>query len=269
MDKTQPAVGISTGFLSEDVYLMGSLDGTVKGYRASDGKVVADFTIPAGAGSARLVEGDTLFVAAGVPATFGGLPENNALYAYKIDMSGADAATRIAGADRIGTAVAVSSATFTDPDKVNSAVLASSEGFADALAGTPLAAKVGGPLLLTAGGMLAPATAAELQRLLAPGQTVHLVGGPAALSPKVADAVAALGFKVNRIAGQNRYGTAVAVAEMLRSPSTVLLATGTDYPDAQPQPPLRPRRAERSCSRQGSGCRRRPRTTCPRTPRPG
>jgi hypothetical protein len=124
---------------------MGSLDGAVKGYRASDGKVVADLTMPAGAGSARRCSSlQRVYRRTSVVCR-----RTTMLYAYKVDMSGADPATRVAGSDRIGMAAAVSSATFTDPNTVDTAVLASSEGFADALAGTPLAAKLGAPLLLT------------------------------------------------------------------------------------------------------------------------
>lgn len=138
-----------------------------------------------------LVSGDTLYAAAGVPATFGGKPENNGLFAYQVDIGAAEPRMRVAGADGTGTAVAVSQATFTDAASVDTGVLASSEGFTDALAGTPLAAKMGGPLLLTPTGELVPATTAELQRLLTPGPTVHVVGGRAAVSGQMAEAIEA------------------------------------------------------------------------------
>ncbi len=166
MDKSQPAIGISAGYLSEDVDFVGSLDGTVKGYRAADGEVVAEFQVPAGIGSAINVSGDTLYAAAGVPATFGGLPETNGLYAYKADLSAAEPATRVGGDDPVATAVSVSQTSFSDPAAVNAVVLASSEAFPDALTGTPLAAQLGGPLLLTPGGELSPAVADEIRRLL-------------------------------------------------------------------------------------------------------
>ena len=41
-----------------------------------------------------------------------------------------------------------------------------------------------------------------------------------------------LGYAVTRYSGADRYATAVAVATALGSPTTVLLATGTNFPDA-------------------------------------
>ena len=138
---------------------------------------------------------------------------------------------RLAGADRIGTAVAVSQAFF-GPGMASAAVLARSDDYADGLAGGPLAAAKGGPLLLSASGALPASVAAELSRALAPGATVYLLGGTSALSASVEQSVTGLGFKTVRLAGPDRYATAVAVAGALGSPSTVLLASGTDYPDA-------------------------------------
>jgi len=48
----------------------------------------------------------------------------------------------------------------------------------------------------------------------------------------VSTALKALGFTVVRYAGADRYGTALAVAAALGNPGTVLLATGTNFPDA-------------------------------------
>ncbi len=96
---------------------------------------------------------------------------------------------RLAGSDRIATAVRLSQAAH--PDGAPAAVVVSGRDFADALAAAPLAAAVGGPLLLNDPGALAPAVAAELDRLGA--RTVHLVGGPAARSPAVEGALRARG----------------------------------------------------------------------------
>ena len=93
-----------------------------------------------------------------------------------------DAVVRFAGADRIATAVAVSQAAFA-PGGARAAVIARSDTYPDALAGAPLAAAKGGPLLLTARDALDGRVEAELGRALPPSSTVYLLGGTGALSP--------------------------------------------------------------------------------------
>jgi putative cell wall-binding protein len=112
------------------------------------------------------------------------------------------------------------------------AVLARSDSFADALAGTPLAASEGGPLLLTFTSSLPASTASELSRVLPGGSTVYLLGGTSAINPSVQSALASMGYSVTRLAGADRYATAVAVAGALGNPTTVFEADGTNFPDA-------------------------------------
>jgi CSLREA domain-containing protein len=116
--------------------------------------------------------------------------------------------TRVAGADRVATAIRVSRAAFDTADTV---VLARADNFADALAGAPLAAKLGAPVLLSFPGELATATAAELGRLGA--KTVVILGGEAAISQTVVDQLTAIGVTVDRVAGANRYETAYRIAD--------------------------------------------------------
>ena len=144
----------------------------------------------------------------------------------------ASVSRRLAGPDRYATAIAVAQDRFPEDGSAPAVVLARGDGFADALAGTPLAVARGAALLLTPGDRLLPAVTAEVQRVLADGGTVHLLGGPAALSPAVEERLVELGFGVQRIAGATRFETAVAIAEELDAPTTVLLTTGADFPDA-------------------------------------
>ncbi|MFD0637700.1 cell wall-binding repeat-containing protein [Catenulispora yoronensis] len=103
--------------------------------------------------------------------------------------------SRLSGADRFGTGVAVSQALWADhadpaplaPKRyADSVVLARSDTFPDALAGVPLAAYRNGPLLLTDPATLTADTEAEIKRVLPPnaGKTVYLLGGDAAISPR-------------------------------------------------------------------------------------
>jgi virginiamycin B lyase len=140
--------------------------------------------------------------------------------------------TRVAGADRVATAIAVSQATYPASGSAGAVVIARADDFADALAGTALAANRKAPVLLTQTGALDPATQAEVQRVLPAGGTVYLLGGMNALSPAVADTLGALGYQVVRYGGANRFATAVAVADALGDPTSVLLADGTTFSDA-------------------------------------
>jgi len=140
--------------------------------------------------------------------------------------------TRLSGADRQSTAVAASASAFPSAGSASAVVLARADAFADALAGGPLAAAKHAPLLLTSSGSLDAVTAAEIQRVLPKGGTVYLLGGTSALSDAVANAITAMGDVPTRVAGTDRYATAVAIAGVMGNPTTVFEASGTNFPDA-------------------------------------
>lgn len=139
---------------------------------------------------------------------------------------------RLAGANRISTAVATSADAFAN-DSASAVVLTRSDSYADALAGTPLAIQKGGPLLLTPTSVLDGVTSAEIDRVLPSGGTVYVLGGTAAIGDGVVSTLERRGYHVTRLAGGNRFATAVVIAEQgLGSPSTALLATGMAFWDA-------------------------------------
>jgi hypothetical protein len=115
-------------------------------------------------------------------------------------------------------------------------VLARSDFFSDALAGGPLAASVGGPVLITPGAgqsqNLSPTVLSEIQRVLAPGGTVYILGGDLALSPGIDSALQQLGYTTVRVAGGNEYETAILIAQRLGNPVHVFEATGLNFADA-------------------------------------
>ena len=144
---------------------------------------------------------------------------------------------RVGGPDRIDTAVATSRLGFDAAGiggrQAGGAVLTRSDSFADALAGSALAAKTHSPLLLTATKSLDPRVAAELRRVLKPGSQVTLLGGEDVMSAHVAAQVEALGFTTRRLSGPDRYATATAIATAITpSPKRILVATGNNFPDA-------------------------------------
>ena len=154
------------------------------------------------------------------------------------NLPGRPTADRVGGADRVDTALAAADWAFDawrSPGRhATTAVLTRDDLYPDALTGTALAIQTGGPLLLTPSSVLDNGAATELSRILAPGSTVYLLGGPAALSPGIADSVKRLGFTPVRLGGADRYATAAAIANAISGthPRSVLLATGTNFPDA-------------------------------------
>jgi len=145
-------------------------------------------------------------------------------------MAEEQAVKRISGANRYGTAVAISQEGWETADTV---VLARGDDYADALAGVPLAYALDAPMLLTHKDRLTESTKDEILRLKA--KKVYILGGTGAVSEVVEDAVKAMGLDVVRVSGSNRFGTAAAVAKELtkiRPATKVVLAYGLDFPDA-------------------------------------
>ena len=138
--------------------------------------------------------------------------------------------TRNAGADRFGTAAAVSASAFAPSSPM--AFVATGLEFADALSAG--AAGVGrGPVLLVSRDAVPEVTAAELRRLRP--QTVAVVGGQAAVSDAVVTQLRGItGVNVDRIAGADRFATSAAVSAVFTRVGTpeVFMATGRNFPDA-------------------------------------
>ncbi len=144
--------------------------------------------------------------------------------------------TRIAGADRIATAIALADQSA----RADVVVLASATNYPDALAAAPLAGVHSAPLLLTGATRLDPRVGSAIERLGA--TTVVLLGGTGALSSRVERDVRALdGVRtVERMAGSTRWETAVVTAEAVGGAGerTVLLVEGDNddpargWPDA-------------------------------------
>jgi putative cell wall-binding protein len=136
---------------------------------------------------------------------------------------------RLAGSNRFGTAAEISASKF-DPG-VPAVYVATGGNFPDALAGGPVAALNGGPILLLSS--IPGETAAELTRLN-PAKIV-ILGGTGVVS--AIDATALAGFTtgaVERLAGADRFATAAAISasEFSAGVSVAYVATGANFPDA-------------------------------------
>ncbi|MHB1341723.1 MAG: cell wall-binding repeat-containing protein [Coriobacteriia bacterium] len=152
----------------------------------------------------------------------------------EITFSTIDALSRSMGTDRYKTAVEISRNTFAQADTV---VVATGQGFADALSASGLAGVTDAPLLLTQTASLPASVTAEIERLGA--TTAYVVGGTAAVSAAVQAALDAIpGVSVKRIAGTNRYDTAAKVAAEVAAiagtgfSGEAFLARGDDFADA-------------------------------------
>jgi len=179
------------------------------------------------------------------------------------DTSTGKPVTRLAGDNRVGTAIAISQNLFPSGG-AGAVVLTAQYDFPDAMSGGPLGKFLDAPILLTDPGMLTPATLTEIKRVLPAGPspsgapvqrnctspqpaetpqgtaattptgagTVYVIGGPYAIAPGIDVELEHAGYDVVRIAGSNRFDTSVHVAQCEGTPNTVLLATGRIFADA-------------------------------------
>lgn len=141
--------------------------------------------------------------------------------------------TRVFGADRYGTAVAITQTSHAQGASV--VYIATGADFADALGGGPRAMRDGGPILLVQQDAIPASTEAELRRL-SPDRIVVL-GGPDAVSESVArDLRAFAPAGLSRLAGVDRYATSVAISQAGFEPGVdvVFQANGRGYGDALP-----------------------------------
>lgn len=142
---------------------------------------------------------------------------------------------RLAGADRYATAALTAHSTF--GQHLPLAFVATGSNFPDALAAGAAAATRGVPVLLVQGDRVPVATANELAWLRP--ERIAVVGSAAVVSEGVLAALAqyTTSGQVFRLAGPDRYATAVKVSESTFQPGAtgipvVAIATGANFPDA-------------------------------------
>lgn len=152
---------------------------------------------------------------------------------YNITFTGAEftieatQVNRLAGENRFATAVEISKAGF---EKAENVILTSGVNYADGIAGVPLAARLGAPILLTAADKLSDATLAEIERLGA--KNVYILGGEGVISADIEKALQEKKLQTWRIAGDNRYATAAAIAQRVsEDPTDVFFVYGGGFAD--------------------------------------
>lgn len=218
----------------DDEVLLVTVDGRQPGHSAGATLVeLAGFLVARGAVDAIALDGggSTQLVVDGItrnrPSDGRARPVASGLFVFH-DYT-YTATERLAGAGREATAAQVARAAY--PDGAAEAVLAAAGDFPDALAGGPLAARLGAPLLLTGPDELAAATRDALRDLGV--SQVTLLGGPEAISPELEQQLAADGLSVRRVAGDGRLHTAAAIAQVMGATHTrVFLVSAFGFADA-------------------------------------
>ncbi|WP_434512579.1 cell wall-binding repeat-containing protein [Desulfitobacterium sp. AusDCA] len=135
--------------------------------------------------------------------------------------------TRLAGQDRYETASTISQQ-WSHSDY---AILVSGENYPDALASAPLAQKFNAPILLTTLNSLPDSTKQALTYLQT--KNVIIIGGTGVIAPSIEAVLQSMGISTTRVAGQDRYDTAIQISSKVQnSPSQVIVCTGDDFADA-------------------------------------
>lgn len=203
------------------------------GFRAGPTLLATETALPAATRDALVeLEAENVVILGGTSAISQDVQDQLAADGYTV--------TRLGGTSRYDTAAAIATAppvdyVGEDASGRRTAVVASGEGFADALVAGPLGYEAKFPVLITAKAGLSPQTADALEALEI--ENVLIPGGTAAVSAETEAQIKALGITVRRFAGQNRSETATLVAayayDSLGFDRThVELALGLRFPDA-------------------------------------
>ncbi|MCG4580866.1 cell wall-binding repeat-containing protein [Clostridium cochlearium] len=153
-------------------------------------------------------------------------------------VSAANLSKRLSGTNRYETGCKIVREGWTSSDY---AIIASGEGFADALCSAPLAKKYNAPILLTGKDKLDLNTKNELKRLNV--RNVFIVGGAGVISENIKDELTNMNIKATRISGKNRFETSVQVAKNLENFNGVVITNGFGFADALSIAPVAAQRA--------------------------
>lgn len=180
--------------------------------------------LPAGVlDEVRRLDPERIFVVGGEGSVSG---------AVATELGGVAAVTRLGGAQRYETGLAIVNGVFGSADEV---ILATGKSFPDALAASGAAGSVGAPVILVDGtkGDVPSGVLDAIKRLGA--SKVTIAGGHGSVTEGIESQVRGTGVQVVRQGGDNRYDTAVRLNQAFFANGSVtetFLATGTDFPDA-------------------------------------
>ncbi len=136
-------------------------------------------------------------------------------------------AIRVFGSDRYSTSVAISQKGWST---ANTVIIASGQDFPDALSASALCKSKDAPILLADSKALSLETIGELQRLKA--TQAIIVGGTSVIGINIEKQLKKLGITTTRVGGVDRYDTSNKVAKLSNLNNGIIIATGSDFPDA-------------------------------------
>ncbi len=141
---------------------------------------------------------------------------------------------RIAGSNRYETSLLIAEKLkdVLGVEKFDTVVVASGEGFADALAGTYLADINDAPILLVSDKTINSVTS-YISKNASSGAKVYILGGTKAVSSNVDSKLENSGYKVQRLSGATRYDTNLEILKEAGVKSgDIAVVSGTNYADA-------------------------------------
>ncbi|MFC7439736.1 cell wall-binding repeat-containing protein [Laceyella putida] len=144
---------------------------------------------------------------------------------------------RIAGADRFVVSTNIASRMKADGFETDTAIIASGLNYPDALSASSPAGQIPLPILEVSKDSIPASVDSYIK---ANGiKNFIIVGGPGTVSDTVKNKLASFGGQVDRIGGANRFEVGVNIANYfldgeygMMFPSTIVFATGLDFPDA-------------------------------------
>ena len=139
----------------------------------------------------------------------------------------ASSTTRLAGETRYDTSASIALDGWKQSDY---AILVCGGNYPDALSSAPFAKKYDAPILLTNGDNLPAVTKKTLIKLQV--KNVFIIGGTSVIPLSTEAELQSLNISVTRLAGQDRYETAIKVAQLLPPPAEIIVVTGEDFTDA-------------------------------------
>ena len=180
----------------------------------------------------QLKEKDWLSVMKTVDSDFDWDAKWNTNNIMKRNVVTAEGVKRVAGATRYETSyqIAKNMKEVCGGNYFDTVIIASGTGFADALAGSYLAAKKNAPILMS-NGKNGVAIQAFIKENVNAGGMVYLLGGIKALPSKVVDGLK--GYQIKRLAGDNRYATNLEILkEAGVTNEEIIVATGNGFADS-------------------------------------
>ncbi|MCR4712215.1 MAG: cell wall-binding repeat-containing protein [Clostridia bacterium] len=147
---------------------------------------------------------------------------------------------RFFGKDRYATSIAVAEEyrKALGISKFNYVCVADGQNFPDALAGAYFAAQKKAPILVVhqaaPTGDKSMAVINYIKKNLPAGKTVYILGGPGSVPDVVVTTLTKAGYKVQRLWGQNRYGSNLSIlkAANVKAGTDFIVCTGTQFADA-------------------------------------